>query len=73
MPRNRSTTRIRAVWAAVTRQPNASVRELAAELRIGYGRVAESLRALAAFGYIEIAPGRTRARRIVVPFVEVRR
>jgi DNA-binding MarR family transcriptional regulator len=64
---------LRAVWREVTARPNASLRELGATLNYGYSTVGAALRALDALGYIEIAPGRTRARRVVVPYVEVRR
>lgn len=69
----RSLDRLRNVWMAVTRNPCASVRELAAQTDTSYSRAADCVRTLAKLGYIEQAPGRCRARRIVVPFVEVRR
>ena len=69
----RSIDRLRKIWRAVTLYPHASVLELAAQTDTGYGHVALCIRRLAELGYIEIAPGRSRARRIVVPFAEVRR
>lgn len=59
---------IRKVWAAVTRQPRASVRELAEELGSSFSAVSASIRFLTDAGYIEHERGACRARRIVVPF-----
>jgi SOS-response transcriptional repressor LexA len=63
---------IRRVWAQVTRTPQASVREMvdAMGLRSTSG-VGISLRILREAGYIDYKPGRSRARRVVVPFYEM--
>lgn len=64
-----SDTLIRRVWAAVTRTPQASVRELAGELEMGFGTVATALRFLRDCGYIRHQHRACRARTIVIPFV----
>lgn len=53
------------VWAMVTANPHASVRELAAERNIAYTTAAAALRELHAAGYV-VNEG-ARARRVVVP------
>lgn len=63
---------IRRVWAAVSRQPGASAKELA--LAIGapessYGTVAASLRVLRDAGYVAFNDREGRARRVIVPFL----
>ena len=65
---------IRAVWAAVSKQPCASVRELADMAGYSsYGLVGEALRYLRACGYIEFEDHTKRARRVVLPLREVKR
>lgn len=59
---------IRHVWAAVTRTPQASCRELGASLGIGFGTVAAAIRFLHDCGYVETEYGQSRGRRVVVPF-----
>lgn len=58
----------RRVWAAVSRQPQATVRELAAMSGLkSQGTVRLHLRFLRAAGYIEFQDGAERARRIILP------
>jgi DNA-binding MarR family transcriptional regulator len=57
---------VRAVWAAVTRRPQASIRELAIETGIAYSRAGDALRILRDAGYIAHCPGTARARVVVV-------
>ena len=60
---------LRRVWAAVTRDPRARLRQLATETDLAYTTVRCALIALAGAGYIETGGyGKTAARRIVVPF-----
>lgn len=62
----------RRVWAAVTRTPRASTKELAVAVgspASSYGTVAAALRILRDAGYISFADGARRARKIVIPFV----
>ena len=62
---------IRAVWAAVTRQPRATLMQLTAACGKSDTTVWHALRVLRARGYIDY-PARTRcARTIIIPFVEV--
>jgi DNA-binding MarR family transcriptional regulator len=69
---NRTTFRnLRRVWAYLTKRPHASIREIAAVLRIAYTTVARHIRTLVAAGYVE--QGGNRARRVLVPLVEVGR
>lgn len=63
---------IRRVWAAVSRQPGASTKELALALgspESSYGTVAASLRVLRDAGYISFNDRESRARRVLVPFI----
>lgn len=65
-----STTLVRRVWAAVTRQPSIGVRDLARQL--GYRSASDTLIALHALrdaGYIGFADHQKLARTIIVPFV----
>lgn len=60
---------VQRVWAAVTRTPCASVRELACASGLTYGHTSGILRLLRDAGYIDFAPASARARTIVVPFI----
>lgn len=60
---------IRRVWAAVTQQPCATVRELARVAQLDYRGVACAIRVLHDAGYIDAPPKLARARRVLVPFV----
>lgn len=63
---------IRNVWAAITHDPQATVRELADQLDMAFGDVQRAMMVLRDAGYVEqTVPRAARARRIVVPFVEV--
>lgn len=65
---------VRRVWRAVTLNPHASVRELAKASDLSNDTTQRSLALLDTLGYIEQSSvGASRARRVVVPFVEVRR
>lgn len=64
----------RKVWAAVTETPSASVRELGERTNMRYTAVAAAIRHLEWLGYLERAgPRSARARRILVPFMVLRR
>lgn len=64
---NHTTTR--RVWAAVTLQPAASLREIAEAVGLKSATTAlYHLRKLEDLGYVVKEPGRGRARRVVVPF-----
>lgn len=58
--------RTRRVWAAVTRRPCATLRELGAEVGMAPSVVLRHLRALRGLGYVEFEDGRQQGRRIVV-------
>lgn len=58
---------VRRVWAAATRTPRASKRELAARLDLSYGAVTGALRFLRDAGYIDFPPGGCRAITVLVP------
>jgi biotin operon repressor len=62
---------IRSIWAAVTKTPQASCREIAASLGIGFSTVATAIRFLHDCGYVEIEHGQSRGRRVVVPFYSI--
>jgi predicted ArsR family transcriptional regulator len=62
--RRPSTATARRVWAAVTRRPQATVRELADELGLSHDHVND---ALAMLGYVEHEAGDSRARTVIVP------
>lgn len=64
---------IRVVWDAVTRTPQASVREIGERIGLSFGCVATALRFLNDAGYVVFAPGSARARTIIVPFAFVRK
>lgn len=57
----------RRVWAALTRRPQASIRELAASLELSYGHVNDALNVLRDAGYIDGPYGSSRARTVLVP------
>lgn len=58
----------RRVWAAITRNPRASNRELAAQLNLGYSTVAKALNRLRSEGHIAFEHGDCRAVTIIIPF-----
>lgn len=63
---------IRRVWAAVTHNPCASLRELEQSLPLSHSQIVNALDILYRSGYIEqSSPRAARARRVIVPFVEV--
>lgn len=62
---------IRAVWAAITADPPATIHELSARLDISRSTIYSAIRLLRAAGYIVEPPRSARARRVVVPFFEV--
>lgn len=59
---------VRRVWAAVTKHPQMTLRELSDETGLAFGPVGAALRMLRAAGYIDFEPNRT-GRTIIVPFV----
>ena len=61
---------LRMTWAAITANPNASAREIAAQLNTGYqyGDVSAALRQLVMAGYIGERPARYAPRPIFLPF-----
>lgn len=61
-------TNIRRVWAAITRNPNASNRELARIVGLSFGAVSGALRLLKDEDYITFPKGRRRAITILIPF-----
>lgn len=63
---------IRRVWRAVSARPDASVRELAQSCAVAPSTVRSALQALQHAGYIAQTAHAARARRVLVPFVEVR-
>lgn len=64
---------IRRVWAEVSRTPQASYQDLAVRLGIPKSTVHYALLRLRDAGYIEWEPGLRRARRVVVPFIALRK
>lgn len=54
---------MRRVWAAISRTPQATIRELADELGMSYGHVSDTL---AKLGYVEHPYGSARARTVDV-------
>lgn len=65
-------TTTREVWAAVTQNPQASVRELAVITGYATGTIQKALLTLNAIGYVLHERKSVRARTIAVPFVVVR-
>lgn len=67
---------VRRVWAAISANPHATIRELAAQLDAAHSQVAKALTILDDAGYIRREKAghihSPRACRVVVPFVEVR-
>lgn len=59
---------IRRVWAAVTRNPRASKRELSEELGLSFGAIGGALRLLKDAGYINFPKRKSRAITVIVPF-----
>lgn len=61
---------LRLTWAAVTADPRASARQIAAQLHTGYGYgdITGALHQLVAAGYIGERPGRGAPRPIFLPF-----
>jgi predicted transcriptional regulator len=62
-------TNIRRVWAAITRNPNASNRELARTVGLSFGAIAGALRFLKDASYITFPKGRRRAITVLIPFL----
>jgi DNA-binding transcriptional ArsR family regulator len=60
---------MRRVWAAVTRTPCATVRQLGAQIGMPYGSVSVALRLLRDAGYVHFEDRAGRARTVIVPFV----
>lgn len=58
----------RRVWAAVTRQPCATVVALAADANTTFSIAGAALRLLRDAGYVDFSPKSVRARRVIVPF-----
>lgn len=61
----------RAVWAAVSKDPQAGVRELTNELGLAIGTVNGALHLLRDLGYVQFDTGSQGARTIVVPFANM--
>lgn len=60
---------LRGVWAAITRHPRSSYRELAAMIGISPATVARAVHCLAASGYIRYTENHARSLSVVEPFV----
>lgn len=65
-----STNILRLTWAAITADPSASARQIAAQLDTGYqyGDISAALRQLVAAGYIGDRPEQGAPRPIFLPF-----
>lgn len=61
-------TSLYVVWAAVTTNPHASIRELGAQVGLSYTTVRFHLETLYAAGYIAQDRKRSRARCVLMPF-----
>lgn len=59
---------MRRVWAAVTQDPQASLKSLAERVGCSYSRVGVILKDLRAAGYIDFQDRTNGARTIVLPF-----
>jgi len=64
---------VRRVWAAVTRDPQATLEELGVGVGYTKSMVRLILRKLRAMGHIDYQDRSKGARTILVPFVEVRK
>lgn len=65
--------RTRRVWAALTRQPNTTYRELAQRTRLPHTTVRDAVGRLVAAGYVETNARAARGRRVLVGLWEVGR
>jgi DNA-binding MarR family transcriptional regulator len=63
--------RARRVWAAITRDPSASIRELSRTTDLHVLEVQRAIDTLEAAGYITRVPHKSRARVVVVPFYRI--
>lgn len=59
---------IRRVWDAITRKPQAHVRDIAEELGIQFSIVTDALHILRDADYIAFERGKQHARTILIPF-----
>jgi DNA-binding MarR family transcriptional regulator len=59
--------RTRRVWAALTQQPDATYRELAARTKLPLSVVRAAVQRLENAGYVEADPVVARGRRVLVP------
>lgn len=59
---------VRAIWAAVTYDPTATLSELRAITGLSNATIGRALHALRFAGYIDFDPSRARARVVLVPF-----
>jgi DNA-binding MarR family transcriptional regulator len=62
--------RTRRVWAALTQQPDATYRELAAQTRLSLSAVRGAVQRLEKAGYVEADPVVARGRRVLVPLYD---
>jgi DNA-binding MarR family transcriptional regulator len=62
---------VQRVWSAISRAPQASTRALANHLHIAPSSAHVALTILRDAGYIEYQRDSQRARRIIIPFVEL--
>lgn len=63
----------RLVWAAVSRNPTATSRQLAEATGLGHSTVRDRLKYLEHCGYIQKEPGKGGTRRVRVPLLELER
>jgi predicted transcriptional regulator len=61
----------RRVWAAITKKPHASHREIARVTGIALSTVNDALHRLRDAGYISFNDGQVRTTQIIVPFVVI--
>lgn len=59
---------VRTVWAAVTADPQARVRDMSKYLHMSSATIVLALHTLRAAGYIDFAPRTTGARTVLMPF-----
>ena len=69
MPYKNNPDDLSKVLAYLTQHPTASIREIGKALCYGSGKVQHLLKRLAELGYIEQEPGKSRARRVIIPFI----
>lgn len=62
---------VRRVWRAVTKQPQATTRELGDAINLSPSGVRAALRMLRDAGYIDFAPRSAGARTILMGFAEI--